>query len=145
MSKINFGGMKLSKENVINRDERPDVVVYEWNDTEGHHIVVGEDNAKEAKAPKDATRIVAKHAMLKEVAWMMEINLAKGTETPVHCHDCDSFQYVVHGCLWSMVGDEIKEVRAGGTVFQPKGMMHQNKALEDTRFLEIKVPPPTSE
>ena len=101
MSKSNF--VPTPREgNIVHRNDLPDISVYEYVKDGKHHIVVGEENAK--GIPGSATRVVAKHLLLKSPAVMYEVNFAKGTRTPMHAHEVATLMYVVKGRLRSQVG-----------------------------------------
>jgi quercetin dioxygenase-like cupin family protein len=143
MAKVNLGGIKTHKTNIVHRNDLPDIVVYEYFKGDQHMIVVGEENAKDV--PEKHTKIVAKHSMIKPPAWLFEVSVQKGSQTPMHAHEGDTITYVISGRCRSQVGDEISEVTAGDCVFHPKGVLHQNTALEDCVWVEIKIPPPVSD
>jgi quercetin dioxygenase-like cupin family protein len=76
-----------------------------------------------------------KHALL------IEAHLKKGTITPEHTHDHESYCYVLSGRVRARVGQETMELGPGDAFFHPIGVPHVNEALEDTVWLEIKSPP----
>jgi quercetin dioxygenase-like cupin family protein len=140
MSTINIDKMKLQDKNIVFRDTLPDVIVREYVKDGEHHIIIGDNDG--SSLPADHAKVVGRHSMIKPCAWMFEVNLEKGTKTPLHAHNTDSLLYIISGRVRVTVDGQVAEVKAGDSVFHPKGVIHNNEALEDSRFIEVKVPPP---
>jgi mannose-6-phosphate isomerase-like protein (cupin superfamily) len=61
-----------------------------------------------------------------------------GPAPHVHTH-LDEFSYVLEGTLGVLVGDDTKEINAGGFSLRPRGIVHSfwNPSGQPLRFLEI--------
>lgn len=75
---------------------------------------------------------------------LLEFHVLNGSPTPpphVHEHE-DELSYVIEGVLEVTVGDTTRHVRAGESVFKPRGVPHSFAAVgeEPARFLEWIVP-----
>ena len=62
----------------------------------------------------------------------VEVHFAKATDTlETHAHIHDQLTYVLKGSFKFVVGDEIKIVRQGDTIFMPSNVKHGCAVSED--------------
>lgn len=64
---------------------------------------------------------------------LIEINLRRGIEPPQHTHtNEDEMYYIVQGEMQFAAGDEVRDVKAGDSIFLPKGIPHGFRLKSDT-------------
>jgi|SRR5690242_221683 mannose-6-phosphate isomerase-like protein (cupin superfamily) len=86
-------------------------------------------------------RVLVKSAQTDYQFSCVELVLAPkkmGPAPHIHTH-LDEFTYVLEGTLGVLVGDEIKEVKAGGFSYRPHGIVHSfwNPSDKPLRFIEM--------
>lgn len=73
---------------------------------------------------------------------MLEIRVERGASSQMHAHSHESLVYVVSGRLRTVIGERVQELGQGEACCHAPGVMHSVEALEDTVYLETKVPVP---
>lgn len=85
----------------------------------------------------------------------VRIELAKGSEVPLHSHPHEQIGFVLSGRLFFTIGDESKMLEAGDGYVIPSRLLHSVQAPEDSvaidifspvreEYLSASIPPPGS-
>ena len=84
--------------------------------------------------------ISAKKLLHGKNALLVQVQLAKGSTTPLHKHSHESYIYVLHGRVRAIVGNETFLLAPGDAVLHPVNADHAMEALEDSTWIEVKTP-----
>lgn len=76
-----------------------------------------------------------------DLALMMVVEMARGTATPRHRHEHESLCYILNGRVKTTIGDHEIVMGPGDACLHPEGAVHCMEALEDSAWIEVKVPP----
>lgn len=73
---------------------------------------------------------------------LLEACYEPGVGAPMHTHTHESVIYIVSGKVRTVIGDQEFVLGPGDTARHPVGVSHTVEAVEASKVIEIKSPPP---
>jgi len=71
---------------------------------------------------------------------MMEVHFEQDAVGYIHSHPHEQFSYCLEGELEFKVGDDIKVIKQGETIFIPSGVEHGCRALKPSKLIDAFTP-----